>query len=223
MTPHLRTLTARSRDILAAALRQTEKPLIAFSGGKDAIVTAHIAVSMGIKDAVCEASFYFARQDACIRRSAEALGLNVTYTRVIDDAWLTKNNDLIFSSDSKRRGWGYSQRQQRAVKRHAEAHGYDTQIFGRRTAENSCPAPIYRTAAGLQVHPLRNWSTQDVWDYMAVNRLRRPWIYDTPYGHHVQGNGPFYSLQAKDCGGMAETWAIIRSMDPQYTPERFGL
>ena len=205
-----------AKGVLRKALQQSKKQIIAFSGGKDAIVTAHIAAQLGIHEAVCETSFYFQRQLDDIKKMANILGLNVHWENRLDLAWLRKNKRVIFSSDSKVRSWTYAERQQKTIRKFSEANNFDCQIFGRRTEENTVKDVLYKTAAGLQCHPIRSWSTEMVWEYMKIHNLPVPWIYSTRVAEHG-GNGPFYSMQAKNYGGEEACWQIVSSLDPRYT------
>lgn len=206
--------------LLAQVKRSHARPLLAFSGGKDAIVTAHLAAQVGIRDAVCEVSWYFERQLACVMASAESLGLHVTYTDTVPLRVLRAHPEMIFSNEPKVRGWTFSIRQQRAVKTHARRHGHDCQIFGRRLGENSVKAAYYANVRdGAQCHPLREWSTDEVWAYFKRHNLRVPWIYGTDFGKH-EGNAPFYTMRARDHGGVDACWRLAESLDARYTKER---
>lgn len=175
----LAALTAAATDCLRAALADARRPLLAFSGGKDAIVVAHLAGTLGVRTAVCETSFYFARQRDDVEAMAGRLGLDCAFKSSLTDDWLRRHRRVIFSDDPRVRGWTFSARQQATVKRYARQGGHDLQIFGRRTEENSVRASIYRTAAGLQCHPIRDWREADVWEYFDAHGLPRPWIYST--------------------------------------------
>ena len=77
-----------SLNVLEKLLSMTEKPLIAYSGGKDAIVVSHIASQMGLKDAVCETSFYFEKQLCSVKKLSNLLNLNTTYYDTQGWEWL---------------------------------------------------------------------------------------------------------------------------------------
>lgn len=198
------------------AKAQSTRQLLAFSGGKDSIVVAHLAAQLGIRDAVCETSFYFAKQTENIKEIAAHLGLNVTWACKLSRDWLRRNPEVIFADDTKLRAWTFAVRQQKTVKQHARMYGYDCQIFGRRTQENSVRAHLYRTSAGLQCHPIRDWSEGEVWQYLRDNRIPEPWIYSTPFGQK-EGNAPFYAMCASDFGGVENCWALAAQLDPKFS------
>jgi len=207
--------------LLQQAKEQSERQLLAFSGGKDSIVVAHLAAKLGIRDAVCETSFYFAKQTQNIREIASHLGINVAWSCRLSLDWLRKNRRIIFCDDSVLRAWSFGVRQQATVRMYAKKHGYDCQIFGRRTEENSVPAHLYPMKAGLQCHPIRDWSTADVWEYIRENRIPVPWIYSTPFGEK-EGNAPFYMMRASDFGGADNCWALAEQLDPRYKKRILG-
>jgi len=206
--------TARER--LSYAIRGNANPLVAFSGGKDAIVAGHLAKSVGVKHFVCEESFYFKPQIESIRGIATHLGFDVTYTDSLDMGWLSKNRRVVFSTDTKVRSWSFAVRQQATVKRHAKRIQSQCHIFGRRTQENTVRAEVYVAKPGTQCHPLRNWRTEDVWEYFDKYSIPVPYIYGTRFGK-TEGNAPFYTLHPANAGlGIQECWALVRSMDQRY-------
>jgi predicted phosphoadenosine phosphosulfate sulfurtransferase len=212
------SLVSESKEILGRALALGERPLIAYSGGKDAIVMSHIAYSMGCKDAVSEVSFYFAKQNADTQGIGAQIGLHCDYRYSLNIDWLRRHRDIIFSNDSKVKAWSYAVRQQATVKGYAKRHGYGLMVYGRRTQENCVPKDIYKNEAGWQCHPLRAWKTDDIWEYLQGLGIR-PWIYDTPWGKAVQGNGPFYSISKKHYGdSIDECWKMCEGMDPMINP-----
>ena len=206
-------LTDAARMCVSSAIKGKANPLVAFSGGKDAIVAGHIAKSVGVTQFVCEESWYFRPQTNSIKQIAERLGFDVVYKNSLGIDWLRKNKRIIFSMDSALRGWSFLVRQQATVKRHAKQIGSECQIFGRRTQENSVPSTIYQTKDGTQCHPLREWRTEDIWDYMAKHGIEKPFIYQTRYG----ANGPFYALHPKNHGmTVQQCWQWVQSIDERY-------
>lgn len=216
----IQNLVNESKEILGRAIAMGERPLLAYSNGKDAVATAHIASEMGIKDAVSEGSFMFAKWHEDARKNAKQLGLRCEFKDSLDLAWLRRHPELLFTNSSKIKGWGYSVRQQATVKRHARMNGYGMIVYGRRTQENCVPREIYRLKEdGWQCHPLRGWKLEDVWEYLTVIGIR-PWIYDSPWGLVQQGNAPFYSLSRKWVGeDPNECWRLVTESDPSMTPQ----
>ena len=188
-----------------------ERPVLAFSGGKDSIVTCHLAVQVGIRVAVCEESFCYPQSQSDYREYAARLGIIVDFRTSVDVAWLRKHRNIVFSSDPKVRAFSFAARHQATVRRFAASMKAGCVIFGRRTQENAVRSTLYRTADGvLQCHPLRDWTTDEVWSYMDAAGLSKPWIYSTPMGK-IEGNCPFYTIKESDFGGMDACWALTSS------------
>ena len=208
--------TKDAQQIIEDAMRSSKRQLVAFSGGKDSIVVAHIARQLGIRDFVCETSFYFRRQLDSIKETARRIGIEPVYRESLHLEWLKANRHIVFSNDSAVRGWTFATRQQRTVKRRAKEIQADCQIFGRRTEENCVKATLYRTSAGLQCHPIRDWKTSDVLEYLEVHGIPLPWIYSTRFGK-TEGNAPFYTLNHKTAGlSIEQCWQLVESMDERY-------
>lgn len=210
---------AEAKQTLRTVASTCRRPVIAYSGGKDSIVVAHLARELGITEAVCELSWYFYEQTRNVQDIARHLGLRVTYKDSLSIHWLRRHPEIIFSNSSRVRAWTFQVRHQRTVQRYAKEVGADCQIFGRRTEENSVPRRLYRTKHGLQCHPIRDWTEAQVWAYFERYNIPIPWIYGTAFGER-EGNAPFYTLRAADYGTVPECWNLIASLDPRYTKER---
>lgn len=214
-----------ARRTLDRAAVRADRIVLAYSGGKDSLVACHLArTHLGLRDAVCEVSFYFRRHEIQAMENAgpDVLDLDCEFRDSLGIMWLRRNPHVLFSDDNAVRSWTFSTRQQRTVKKYARKHGFDAQLFGRRTEENSVRAPLYRTRAGLQIHPIRDWSTLHVWAYVREHGLPEPWIYSTAFGR-LEGNAPFYTLRASDVGGYAGAWDLVSSLDERFTPENLGV
>lgn len=209
-------------ECLAKALSVSSCPLVAYSGDKDAIVVAHMANKLGVKNYVCETSFYFKPQLESIKKISYMLGLNVTYKNSFPSNWLRKNPQYIFSYDTKLRGKLYAIRQQATVKRFAKVIKSDLQIYGRRTEENSVPKKIYKTRSGLQCHPLRDWTEYEIWLYFKKHAIPKPYIYSQEFSRST-GNAPWYTINPKHVGGVDQCWRIVQQIDPTLKPEDYGL
>lgn len=224
MSPGLDALVAEATSVLEEVKRRASRPLVAFSGGKDGLVVAHLAARLGIVEAICEVSYTFQAQVDCAVRHGEAMGLDLTLSEILPyPGWLAQHPEHAFNKDRRLVDRRMEIRQRRAVKRHAKANGHDCCIFGRRTEENNVRALIYETKAGLQAHPIRNWRERHVWEYIdAQPELWRPWIYGTRFGE-VAGNAPFYALPQKTFGTKRACWDYVAGLDPRFTPEAFGI
>lgn len=203
---------------LKSALKKSQRPLVAFSGGKDSLVVAHMAKKLGVKDYVCETSFYFQTQLDSIKVVASEMKLQVAYKNSLSLDWLKKHKQVIFSTDSKIRGWSFAVRQQATVKKHARKINADCCIFGRRTEENCVRKVCYTTKSGLQCHPLKDWKTADVWQYLAKYKISTPWIYKTEFGK-FEGNAPFYALNPRTTNlSISQCWSLVFNMDNRFFP-----
>ena len=193
-------------------LARFQNPVVAYSGGKDGFVAAHICnrVRPGIL-MMCETSFYFKKQIANIKSIAERHRFNVVFTDTLRDDFLLRHPEIIFARDKKIRAFSFHQRQHRAVKNFARDHGCDASIFGRRTEENTVPKKLYTTKAGVQYHPLREWKLQDIWEYFKIIGEEKPFIYSTRFGINA-GNAAFYSLKPKGMT-LQQCWDIVNEVD----------
>lgn len=185
-----------SRAILRDALRDVKKPLLAFSGGKDAIVATVLAAELGVRDAVCEESFYFTMQRDDTRALVARLGLRCTFFNSLSVEWLAAHPRFIFSRDNSARAAYFAIRQQRTVAQYAAKGGYDAVIFGRRNDTNAVRATTYQKDGRLQIMPVRYWREPEVWRFIDAQGIPRPRIYSTVYGVN-QHNGPWNIYNAK--------------------------
>lgn len=205
---------AASKQILSefASGFKSEKLLIAYSGGKDSIVAAHLATQLGIKHSVCEISYCSPLQVADFKKTAGQLGLNVVYKDSLSWEWLAEHPKWIHGP-LKEAGGFYSLRQQRTIKRHAAQQNYHGVIYGRRTEENTVRAPIYQTKDGMNhCHPIRDWTTAEVWAYIHAHQIHYPGIYDHPIGKK-EGNTPLNRLPQEH---WSNPWAALHSYDPNF-------
>lgn len=162
-----------------------EKCLIAYSGGKDSIVVAHIVSKyIGIKDAVADCSWWFDRHRDDSQRIASKMGLNVAYIdRFGDEYLLHKHPDWLFPPQ-KVYPTIYSARQHKTCDSYSRKNDYKAVFFGRRTQENTVPKRAYMKRGILQVHPLRDWKENDIWEYLEHNNVEVPSIYKSEMGPH---------------------------------------
>ena len=153
----LDVLVEQAHNRIRNALLECENPTIAFSGGKDSLVVAHLMAQHGVTDGACELSFYYQRQEDSIREQAARSGFNITFYRRLDDDWLRRRNHIIFTSDTAARAASFAARQQKTVAIHAKKNRHDLIAFGRRTEENSVPRHLYKNKAGWSFHPIRDY------------------------------------------------------------------
>ena len=207
---------------IEAALNSFQRPLVAFSGGKDALVVMHLMNRVRPTPGVCELSFYYERQKQDAIDTARQFGWNVDFRTTFGWDWLRAHPEFIFSDDNKVRAKSFALRHQAVVARAVEEGGYDAAVFGRRTQENTVPRMLYRRKGEdvWQFHPIRSWTHDEVWDYIRnTMKIDPPWIYSTPHAP-CGGNSPFYTMYARKAGGVEAAWAIAHSLDPSIHPSR---
>lgn len=202
---------SRSNEILEKLRSKADRSVIAFSGGKDSIVAAHLATKTGITSAVCEESFVCNEQKADFRKIAQELGLSCAFQEILSYGWLARNPKWLFPS-IKIQGQFYAMRQQASVKRYAAKNGYEGIVYGRRTEENTVPSELYQLKSGVwQCHPLRDWTTSEVWYYIHYHDLSYPRIYDHEIGQK-EGNTPLTILPPEH---FVNPWKTMA----EYAPE----
>lgn len=211
LSPLIETASGRIARLLAVSQRN----LIAFSGGKDSIVAAHIAKAHGISLSVCEISFCFPQSVTEFHAIAKHIGLSVEWSNRLDMAWLKRNQHLMFAS-LKAQGELYAKRQQATIKRTARKRGVTGIIYGRRREENTVRADLYQTADHVwHCHPLVDWSTANVWQYINDHGLPYPTLYDTPIGK-LEGADPFIGVSAANAAKHGYNhFDLIHQYDPR--------
>lgn len=189
---------AESKAIIERFLELSKKPMIAFSGGKDSLVAAYLATQYGIKTAFCEHSYCFDDDLEDYKRSAIWLGLNCAFNSEYDWDWLEKNQQFILPDTMKQQGEFYKIRHQKTIARFAKQNECDGILFGRRDQENSIKSELYmRKQTGVwQCHPLKKWTTQEVWSFIRQTNMPYPRIYDHIIGRY-EGATPWI-LMNKD-------------------------
>ena len=209
-------LINRARKLINFANSTHGKGAVAFSGGKDGIVCAHM-VNHIVPDIpmVCETSFYYPEQIVDIKAIAKILRLNVVYRDSLSDEWLNKNKQMIFATDKAVRSKSFSVRQQATIKKFAKEINAQVTYTGRRTEENTVKNELYNTKSnGYQCHPIRDWREHHIWEYFDMYKIPRPWIYSTEHGK-TEGNSPFYSVNPKyHNNNLNKCWEIVENTSP---------
>jgi 3'-phosphoadenosine 5'-phosphosulfate sulfotransferase (PAPS reductase)/FAD synthetase len=221
MTALLDEKEALALEDIRAFLSRSKNPVLAFSGGKDAIVASHLVHQVADVPGVCEVSFYYSKQVEDIQRNTDRQGWQVSYRDSLSLEWLQARPKVPFTNDSSIRSAAFNARQQTTVRNEMKRFGYSGAIFGRRTQENSVPAKLYQVGGYDSFHPIRDWTEDEVWAYFEKHKIPVPWIYGTEHGKH-EGNSPFTTLRAKDVGGIINAWRVASSLDDRYIPSFMG-
>ena len=168
---------------IASVKRRYPYMEIAFSGGKDSIVVAHLAREHhGINTGVMDTSLYFERDLDDYRLAGKQLGIDLDITNQLDWNWITINPEFIFMP-KKLLGRYYGLRQQKSIRKHWLAHDKPCLLLGRRTEENSVSGAFSSRSDGMkQCFPIFDWSGDDVWQYIVDNNLFYPNIYRNRIG-----------------------------------------
>lgn len=220
---------------------QSSKWCIAFSGGKDSIVLSYMIreyfrtiqpTLMTIPFVgVSEISFTFesARRDTL--KSAEQLGMKLELRQGLTWEWLSKpKNHKYVTPPMNIQSNVYSMRQQKTVKNFAKKNDKTGIFYGRRKQENTVPKSLYQLKNGQwQCHPLREWTTEEIWWYIHVNNIFYPELYNTEIGKK-EGFTPFllppeHFLNHSDKGGVFhaihqyEDW-VVPKMAEFYEPAK---
>lgn len=212
-------LTATALTDLEAMLGQSERPVGSWSGGKDAMVVCHLTerLQRGVP-IYCDTGFMYDRATAEAKATAHARGWNVTFGQAQTWGWLNANRDIVFAESSARRARFFTQNHQRGIRLHADRHDADLVLFGRRTQENTVPSKHYEKQGQWQGHPIRDWTTEDVWHYLRLHGFDVPWLYTTHHGRFI-GHNPFTSVRPSVIGH-EDCWGYVREYDPTITLER---
>lgn len=212
-----------TKQLIEEVLPGFSAPAIAFSGGKDSIVVAHILKQYGVKAAILDLSFYFPKQKVDAAQYADELGLEWIEVETITWDYLRKHPEAYFPQDLKKNKYkGIAQRQWKSIPKGAKQLGSDIVVFGRRLAENHTPDYVVssKNRDYCSFYPIRDWSTLEVWEYMRDHGLRIPWIYGTPFGRWLN-NAPWITL----IGSRYWCWQNVYDTDPEtvYEAAREGL
>lgn len=175
-------LVSDSLAIIKKFTEISDKNIIAFSGGKDSIVTAHLCRQFGISKSITEESFMFRKALEQTKEIGKKIGLDMQFECGLSWEWMEKHQEFC-APPMKLQSKLYSIRQQRTVKRMSKRNGFTGVAYGRRLQENTVKAPLYRLANGqIQCHPLRDWKTEDIWTYIYDHKLPFPDLYKHEIG-----------------------------------------
>lgn len=211
---NLMRLESKAKDDFAQLVSKFGNDFIlGFSGGKDSIVVSHFAKQFGITKGCCEYSFCFPRDKEQMVSISKQLGLDIEFFDSLSDAWLERNPKYIFPNTMDS-GKFYSKRQQRTIKKYAKGHvGL---ITGRRHEENSIRDVLYKTADGLyNFHPLANWKSKDIWQYIKWKGLPYLSIYDSELGQ-LEGATPWCNISKTKTPNENDCWRLVYNYDNHF-------
>lgn len=199
-----------------ASIKKTckgKKAALAYSGGKDSIILAHLCQQAGVKDSMMglsdleypafEAWVQEHKPEGCqILRSAQDL------------AWLAKHPEMLFPATSAHTGRWFAIVQHKAQEDYYRQQGLDLLILGRRRADGNHTGPegIYTNGRGItRYSPLYAWPHEMVLAGIHYNQLALPPIYAWKDGY-TQGTHP-WPARAR-MADSAQGWQEIFDIDP---------
>ncbi len=190
-----RERVVRSIMVIQEALRTAKKPYIAFSGGKDSLVTMHLVLSLR-EDATLawsddeleypESVAYM----AALRGMAAPEQFFITHGRATHARWFRPWRDPPYWREPLAGTIRIDMAQDDWMAR----QGHDLTFTGTRLGESKARARhfaarglLYRLKSGTGRHcsPIAEWTEDDVWAYIAGHRL--------PYN-------PVYDILREECG-----------------------
>jgi len=211
-------LIVEAKCIVQELLCKSAKNIIAYSGGKDCIVISDICKDV-IKDGICDSSFHFKTSIEDIEKSVEHFGLNVTYDNSWENWDWLKLNQKYCACPPKLQSDIYRMRQQNTVKKFAKKNKYTGIVYGRRTEENTVRKSLYALSNGQwQCHPLRDWTTNDIWAYIYRHQLPYPRLYHHEVGQK-EGFTPYLLIPESFKNNCV--WAPIYDIEPAVV-EKFA-
>lgn len=189
--------TDEAKRIVDKMLRCSSRNVIAYSGGKDSRVMAHILVGMGVaRDTVADVSLTFEADAKSNVEFSKSLGLQVTHVDRFGLDWIRKRPEFIFA-DLPMMAKFYYLRQQTTIAMHMHQHKYCGAFIGRRTQENTVPKDVYQKKNGDWVcNPLRNWRYEHIWGYLELHKIPVSPVYQHPAGR-INGSGSWVSVSNK--------------------------
>lgn len=184
--PAMRRRIDRARDEIAEALRAIPNPYVAFSGGKDSLVTLALVREQQPDIAVIwsDDELEYPEQPGYITGLARDWGLNLTVTLgyALHGGWFWPWRDAPFWREPLPGAVAVGER----LETWAPAHGYGGTILGLRRQESARRRTYMRVrgtlhdtvATGWRCNPIADWSVGDVWALIAGWDLPVNPVYD---------------------------------------------
>jgi phosphoadenosine phosphosulfate reductase len=172
---HTRALH-EARAIIERALESAQKPYIAYSGGKDSTVMAHLVLQYAPDTMVLHWDYGRAFVPEPIQREI------LRNARLIGVRNLRIETSPLYAKLGRRAQNVLGKHMIGKLLPQLAAEGYDLAFVGLRKQESSKRAIRLRTNKALSVipecHPLANWDWRDVWAYIVTHKLPYLSLYD---------------------------------------------
>lgn len=154
--------------------------MLAFSGGKDSLVLAHLVRRLGIQmpvfSVVC---VLFPEEEADVREGSHYLGIMPYFHKELTPDRMAKVGEKFLPPAKHANTILYAHRHQPAIDRYAKACHHDLVLFGRRRGENTVTSAYYQRKGFPyhSFHPLREWQPDDIWNYIRKHDIWFPRCY----------------------------------------------
>ena len=179
-------------EIIAAGLARCRRPYIAFSGGKDSLVLAHLVhqLDQSVEMVYCDDELLYPQHVEYIR---QVKGREGDRLRMVSGGGLHREWFYPWGGDSDwwrmpepEMEWLPSVGLHRGELAKLAVHlGYDGVFLGLRRAESLRRADILTAATGIDrlrgywhINPIIDWSDADVWGYIREHGLAYCPVYD---------------------------------------------
>lgn len=182
-----------SLEMISAALEMCQRPYIAFSGGKDSLVVAHLVhrIDSSVEMVYCDDELLWPEHNDYM---AEIKAMEGSRLRWVSGGGLHRGwfrpwsmaADNWWRDPPAEMEWlPFVDGQRGRLSRLAVQLGYDGAFLGMRRAESRRREAILDNSSGtemlagyLRVNPIIDWSDDDVWAYIGAENLTCCPVYD---------------------------------------------
>lgn len=201
--------------LISQAIERCTRPYIAFSGGKDSLVVAHLVhqVAPDVEMVYCDDELLYPEHVAYMRQVKDREGdrLRMVSGGGLHRGWFRPWNDDFdwWRMPEPEMEWlPRVDRHTGELAKLAPYLGYDGVFLGLRRAESVRRAGILEAATGIDrlrgywhINPVIDWSDADVWAYIAAHGLDYCPVYDRlteiGVGRHRARVGPLPLSEGK--------------------------